>query len=206
MRHPDGVGGAGLERPPVEPSADADPLESGLAPAGSRHPAGPTHQSSICASTPSARTDSSRRRSASSQHARSSMPGSRSIQRPCVSAMSMRSGWNTSKASVPPGSQTVVQRPQHGQPLAVVAQVQERPERHRDERRTCPGRAGRACRPDELERDAVRRRPLPGQVEHHRRAVDADDRHAGERGRHRHPAGADSDLEHGPPDASARST
>src|SRR3954464_3960736 len=37
----------------------------------------------------------------------------------------------------------------------------------------------------------------PGELEHGARCVDADDGDAGERGRHRNPARADSQLEHG---------
>jgi len=49
------------------------------------------------------RTDSVRVCAARSQSARSSIPGSRSIQRPCVSSMSSREGVKTSKTIRPSG-------------------------------------------------------------------------------------------------------
>ncbi len=99
----------------------------------------------------------------------------------------------------PAGLEPVVERPQHRQPLAVVTQVQERPEGHEHHREAAKVGQVAHIGLDEPQVEPVGRRPLAGQVEHDRRGVDTDDRDARERDGHGDPARADADLEHRAP-------
>ena len=132
-RDPDGVLAAGV-RPPVEPAvARRRPRSRPRRAARASAPARATTASSSTRPPGRARTASASARSRS-QSARSSMPGSRSIQRPCVSSMSSRDGAKTSKTSRPPGRSSSRAARERLEPLLVVAQVEVRAERARDER------------------------------------------------------------------------
>ena len=83
------------------------------------------------------------RRRRSSQSARSKIPGSRSIQRPCVSSTSSVLGAKTSKTKRPPGQQSRVAAARaRVEALGVGLQVEERAERAGDERRRAPSTGG----------------------------------------------------------------
>ena len=83
----------------------------------------------------------------SSQSARSQIPGSRSSQRPCVSAMSSAPGVKTSKMKRPSRREQAADRAQRRAAIVVGLHVQQRAER--DQRRAGTRRrpAASACRP-----------------------------------------------------------
>ena len=145
----------------------------------STRPAGPRTESvSVCA--------------ARSQSARSSMPGSRSIQRPCVSSMSSRDGVKTSKTRRPPGRSSSRAARERLEPLVVVAQVEIGAERTRHERDALVDRRPAQVAEPQVEplRDAGLPRPLGADREHPGGRVDADHVRAGQRGRNGDPPGA----------------
>ena len=136
-------------------------------------------------------------RVASSQSARSQMPGSRSSNRPCVSAMSSADGVKTSKTNRPvpaPGGGT---RPEEPAPVVVRLHVEQRAERadHERERRSSTG--GSRMSPWRRSTSTPASSALlTRDLEHPGRQVDADHLDAGGRDRHRDPSGADAELEH----------
>ena len=125
------------------------------------------------------------------------MPGSRSSQRPCVSAMSSAPGANTSKTKRPAGSEQPARpraAPRAGRRRSPCAAATGTGSGRVGTR---PRRAGRACRPcrrsSSTPASSARSRAT---VEHPLREVDAD--HVDPRGgdRHRDPARPDAELEH----------
>ena len=184
-RHPDGVRRARLERPPVEPPVRRDrsnPARSSSA----RQSSGSVHQSSISARTPSARTDSSSRRAPRPSAPARRCPGSRSIQRSCVSSMSMPIGVEHVEGERPAGREPLVERRR-------TASRSPSSRRCRSARNgtVTSGNVPRSGSSRMSARRARASTPCgaarsPGQVEHHRRAVDADDAHAREGRRHGH--------------------
>ena len=124
------------------------------------------------------------------------MPGSRSIQRPCVSSMSSRDGVKTSKTSRPPGRSSSRAARERLEPLVVVAQVEIRAERTRHERDALvDGRSAQVAEPQvEPLRDAGLPCALAADRQHPGRRVDADHVRARERGRDRDPPGSDAEL------------
>ena len=159
--------------------------------------AGSTHQSVIVDAPCGPRTDSVSVCASRSQSARSSMPGSRSIQRPCVSSMSSWDGVKTSKTSRPPGREQLARRAQRLEPLLVVAQVEIRAERTRHERDALVDRRAPQVAEPQVEPlgDAGLARALAADREHPGRGVDADHVHAGQRGGNRDPSGSDAELD-----------
>ena len=134
----------------------------------------------------------------SSQSARSQMPGSRSTQRPCVSAMSSAPGVKTSKTKRPPGARCFAHRAQGGAPVGVGLHVEERAERDRHEREPALDRRVADVAVAQVERDPGELGLFARHLEHAGRQVDADHVDPVRRDRHGDAAGADAELEHRP--------
>ena len=127
------------------------------------------------------------------------MPGSRSIQRPCVSSMSSRYGAKTSKMKRPPGRSR--SRAALSADSRAGRSVRCRYDRKgHDERDALADRGIRDVAEAEVEQleDTGFRRVAAADVEHPDRGVDADDGDAGGRRRHSDPTGADAELDDRP--------
>ena len=130
--------------------------------------------------SPSARTACSVR-VASSQSARSKIPGSRSSQRPCVSSMSSRLGAKTSKTKRPPGSSSAARGAQRAELLGLVCMCRsERNGQMTSGTRSATGGSRRSpTRRSTSARDAALARAQRARDgEHPGRRVDADHRDA----------------------------
>ena len=139
-------------------------------------------------------------RSSGSQSARSKMPGSRSIQRPCVCLDVVPVGCEDVEDEAAFGEEQVASGRECGQPGRRVCQVQVGPERTGDERDALADRRIGDVAHAEVEQlgDSGLLRPSPADLEHPDRGVDADNRYAGNRRRHRDPTRADAELHDGP--------
>ena len=156
-------------------------------------------ESAIVAAPEGPRTERVSVRALSSQSARSKMPGSRSSQRPWVSAMSSGLGAKTSKTSRPPGGKRGAGRGQGLDPLAVVREVKVGAERADDERHPLVERVGAQVAEPQVEQvgDALGLGAAAAGGEHLARGIDADHADALLRDRNRDPPGADSELDDG---------
>ena len=138
-------------------------------------------------------------REPSSQTARSKIPGSRSIQRSCVSAMSSGLGAKTSKTYEPRGLEEPASRAQRAQLLGLGLHVQQRAEGADDERNAFLHRRLAQVADAEVEQgaDAGCVGALAGHREHLRRRVDADHADPRLRDRDGDPPRADGELDDG---------
>ena len=112
----------------------------------------------------------------SSHAASSSIPGSRSSQRSCVSAMSSALGAKTSKTKLPSGAEQLAGCAQRSELRVLGLHVQERPKRADDERDPLGHRRVDQVAEAEVDEggDFGRLRGLACDGEHPRRRVDAD--------------------------------
>ena len=143
---PHGVLAAGV-RPTVEPAVARVDRRSPLRRAASATARARATTSTIVDAPPGPRTESVSVCASRSQSARSSIPGSRSIQSPCVSSMSSRDGANTSKTSRPPGASSARAASERLEPLLVARAGADTPGTDTSRARTRSSTGGRRRSP-----------------------------------------------------------
>ena len=133
----------------------------------------------------------------SSQSARSQIPGSRSRNRPCVSAMSSADGVKTSKTNRPcPVARRRGHGPKSQSPILVRLHVEQRAEGADHERERLVDRRVAHVAVTQVDLDPRECRALARHLEHPGRQVDADHADPGSGDRHRDPARSDAELQH----------